>query len=176
MALCLLSTFIAVCAVFYRSKQRSQEHLDNIEKNVSAEMHRKQQSRPQSAEESDAERDLPALPQSPKVSEGPDSSDFAMANGQRQRVRSRSEIGVPTVGGAAAAETTKGGGEDVGAEDVREWLRSTVGLEAYFSNFWENGYESLSVIKHISGEEELAEIGIDSPAHQMRLLAHINRL
>lgn len=59
---------------------------------------------------------------------------------------------------------------------VRDWLRNEVGLEAYFSNFWDNGYESLQYIRFMAGEEDLMEIGITDEGHQTRLMRHIRKL
>ena len=61
-------------------------------------------------------------------------------------------------------------------EAVLDWLKNEVQMEVYFSNFWQTGYESLQYIRHITGKEDLEEIGINDQEHQMHFMLHIRRL
>ena len=82
-----------------------------------------------------------------------------------------------TAGRIQKASQTKGeDNEYAEKEEVADWLKNTVGLEAYFHNFWENGYGSLEYIKHIASAEDLVEIGIIDQEHQEQLMCHIQML
>ena len=61
-------------------------------------------------------------------------------------------------------------------EEVSDWLKNQVGLEVYVHNFWESGYGSLDIIRDITGKDDLEEIGITDPQHQMHILGHIHKL
>ena len=74
----------------------------------------------------------------------------------------------PATAGQAKARAEK--------EAVLDWLKNEVQMEVYFSNFWETGYESLQYIRHITGKEDLEEIRITDPEHQMHFMLHIRRL
>ena len=59
---------------------------------------------------------------------------------------------------------------------MQQWLNDIVRLPGYYSNFVENGYESMGSVMKIKDKSALSDIGIDITGHQMRLLAQIEKL
>ena len=59
---------------------------------------------------------------------------------------------------------------------VRVWLTERVGLPAYYAIFIEHGYETMEIIKAISNEYELVEIGIDNEQHRREMMKEIEKL
>ena len=51
-------------------------------------------------------------------------------------------------------------------EKVRNWLKESVRLEQYHSNFIDNGYDTLRFVKTIKKISELEDVGIMLKGHQ----------
>ena len=58
---------------------------------------------------------------------------------------------------------------------VQQWLED-IKFPQYYSEFVENGYDSIRVIKAIRSKSELSDIGITMPGHQTFIVAEIKKL
>eukprot|EP01083_Nonionella_stella_P115856 343839_1 len=52
---------------------------------------------------------------------------------------------------------------------LQEWLTNRVGLPQYYQILVDNGYETLEIVKEITEEEQLREIGIELKGHVKKL-------
>eukprot|EP01083_Nonionella_stella_P073291 198083_1 len=59
---------------------------------------------------------------------------------------------------------------------LREWLTKEVKLDQYYDALVDNGYETLDIVKEITKEEELREIGIVLNGHVLKLMKEIGKL
>ena len=145
-----LLTLCAVCALLYRSKQqKKQEAEQNIMKIVNVEMMPREQIELEPTFDVHIELE-PSLQMESTV------------------VTARTVVDVPVTAGEDQEVTEN--------EEVADWLTNQVGLKDYFSNFWDNGYGSMDIIRCITDKEDLAEIGITDSEHQILLMHHIQKL
>lgn len=85
-------------------------------------------------------------------------------------------VGLQGMQGVHGVQATVGGDQgSVDKKALSQWLNE-VGLGCYLSNLWDNGYDSLEYVRHIADREDLVEVGIMDPEHQMRLMRHIHAL
>ena len=61
-------------------------------------------------------------------------------------------------------------------QEIHEWLENKVGLVQYFENFIKEGYETMDIIREITMESELDDIGIISEVDQHRIMTEIKKL
>ena len=59
---------------------------------------------------------------------------------------------------------------------LRVWLENNVKLAQYYDTFIAAGYESIEFVIEINHVNELTEIGIQLPDHQMKIMAEIKKL
>ena len=59
---------------------------------------------------------------------------------------------------------------------LRLWLENDVKLIQYFDTFIAAGYESIEFVIEINHVNQLTEIGIQLPGHQMKIMAEIRKL
>eukprot|EP01083_Nonionella_stella_P111152 325903_1 len=60
--------------------------------------------------------------------------------------------------------------------EIKQWLTKVVELPQYYDVFIRHGFDKITLIKSIRLQSELEQIGIESMAHQIRLMAMINEL
>ena len=73
-------------------------------------------------------------------------------------------------------ETPQKDRDNVNCNHVKEWLNNIVERPEYYTNFVENGYESLEIIREIKHKSDLKDIGIQNVAHQDKILQCIYKL
>ncbi len=56
------------------------------------------------------------------------------------------------------------------------WLTNVVKLPQYETNLQSNGYNNLEFVQHIKSQQQLSEIGISKPGHQLQILHSIKKL
>eukprot|EP01083_Nonionella_stella_P158283 514982_1 len=61
-------------------------------------------------------------------------------------------------------------------EELREWLEEKLKFGQYYDVFVDNGYESLDIVKEITDQNELKEIGIVLKGHLLKLMTEIKKL
>eukprot|EP01083_Nonionella_stella_P158282 514981_1 len=61
-------------------------------------------------------------------------------------------------------------------EELREWLDEKVKLAQYYDVLVDNGYETLDIVKEITDQNELKEIGIVLKGHLLKLMTEVNKL
>eukprot|EP01084_Bolivina_argentea_P033609 62150_1 len=64
----------------------------------------------------------------------------------------------------------------VNENEVQLWLNETVRLPQYYNAFVNNGYTSLHIIKGITSQQDLIDIGIHLKGHQVKIMTEIKLL
>eukprot|EP01083_Nonionella_stella_P090787 253695_1 len=62
------------------------------------------------------------------------------------------------------------------AYEVQYWLQYIVELPQYFETFMDSGYEAMGFLEAMSTMIEVAELGIESKAHQIKIWQEIKKL
>lgn len=172
-----LATVLVVFLKWSRSK-RKQKHQTEMNLSMAPGLARVPSKRVVRAYSETVASELPAMRLGPTLQiEGTVSQ--AQMPGLENKVTEGRDERVVTMELETVVTATTAGNDTQGKatrEEVLEWLRDEVKLEVYFSNFLENGYESLALIKAIESKEELAEIGITKVGHQFFLLKHIRKM
>eukprot|EP01083_Nonionella_stella_P302419 1042620_1 len=76
---------------------------------------------------------------------------------------------------ATGSEITEGQ-EGTTDNSVEEWITNKAKLPQYYHTFIENGYDTLEIIKEITDNNQLQEIGVLKKGHMMKLMIEINIL
>eukprot|EP01083_Nonionella_stella_P318618 1165580_1 len=63
-----------------------------------------------------------------------------------------------------------------GEENIRHWMKNTVGFPQYVDNFVLNGYDSFQIVMDIEDTQALVDIGITLKGHQQRIIKQISLL
>ena len=61
-------------------------------------------------------------------------------------------------------------------KQVKEWITNTVGFGGYYSNFIENGFDSLQIVQRINDQQQLVDIDIILKGHQLQIMAEMLQL
>ena len=109
--------------------------------------------------------------------QAPTQPTFAAQTEREPSLQMEGATGPGTAGAVADVLVTAGEDEErTEKEEGADWITNEVELDAYFNNFWANGYGSLDFIRQIADKDDLVEIDITDPDHQMHLMHHIQKL